>query len=87
MKKLKASIIEKIERKQPSNGNFNQIKKKLTYTWAVTKQHRLKPWHKLSFGMLGFCIIMICIGTYFKGNFYTEPVITFSCEHWIVNIY
>ena len=80
MKKLKASIIEKIDRKQPSNGNFNQIKKKLTYTWAATKQHRLKPWHKLSFGMLGFCIIMLCIGTYFKGNFYTEPVITDSVK-------
>ena len=80
MKKLKASIIEKIDKKQPTNGNFNQIKKKLTYTWIAPKQHRLKSWHKLSLGMIGFCIIMVCIGAYFKGNFYTEPVITDSVK-------
>lgn len=80
MKKLKASIIEKIDKKQPTNGNFNQIKKKLTYTWIASKHPRLKPWHKLSFGMLGFCLIMLCIGTYFKGGFYKEPIITDSVK-------
>jgi hypothetical protein len=76
MKKLKASIIEKIEKKQPKKGNFNLIKKKLTYTWVAPKYQILKPWHKLSFGLVAVCIIMFCIGTYFNNNFYVEPVVT-----------
>ncbi len=76
MKKLKASIIEKIDKKQPNIGDFKQIKRKLTYTWVAPKYQMLKPWHKLTFGFVSIIIVFICIGAYFRNSWYTEPIIT-----------
>lgn len=76
MKKLKASIIEKIDKKQPNIGDFKQIKRKLTYTWVAPKYQMLKPWHKLTFGFASIIIVFICIGAYFRNSWYTEPIIT-----------
>lgn len=76
MKKLKASIIEKIEKKQPNIGDFKQIKRKLTYTWVAPKYQWLKPWHKVTFGLASVFIVLICIVAYFQNGWYTKPNIT-----------